>query len=419
MNPRKFLLNKYGALAGVLILCVAGYFVWVKMRTPDAELRYRTQAVERGDLTQMASANGALNPVVLVNVGTQVSGTVKKWYADFNDHVKEGQVLLELDPALYNAQAKQSEASLQNARSQRKLAEANEARMRSLFKQEYVSKQELDTSVQALEASRAQVALTQAQVEKDKTNLSYSVIRSPVSGVVVSREVDIGQTVAASFQTPTLFKIAQDLSKMQIDSSYAEADVGAIRVGQPVIFRVDAFPNRSFHGVVRQVRLNPTTLQNVVTYNVVVAVDNPEQILMPGMTAYVNIMVATRKNVLMLPNAALRFRPAEAAPRPEQPRADGRGDGRGEGRSEGRKDEGGKGSGKGKNKIEGEAPMGTVYVLDNGQPKAVRVAVGITDNRNTEVIGGELKEGDKLIVEDRQPPAAKSGAASGPGMRMF
>jgi len=418
MNPRNFLLSKYGALAGVIVLCVVGYVVWTKARTPDAELRYRSEAVERGDLTQLASANGALNPVVLVNVGTQVSGTVKKWYADFNDHVKEGQVLLELDPALYQAQAMQSEASQQNARSQLKLAVANEARMRALFKQEYVSRQELDTSVQAMEAARAQVALTQAQVQKDKINLSYSVIRSPVSGVVVSREVDVGQTVAASFQTPTLFKIAQDLSKMQIDSSYAEADVGAIRVGQPVIFRVDAFPNRSFNGVVRQVRLNPTTLQNVVTYNVVVAVDNPEQLLMPGMTAYVNIIVATRKSVLMLPNAALRFRPAEVVvPKAEQPR-----------NGDARKDEGGKGSGKGrrgaeggkgKSKTEGEAPLGTVYVLADGQPKAVRVAVGITDNRNTEVVGGELKEGDMVIVEDRQPPAAKSGAPTGPGMRMF
>ncbi len=415
MTLRKLLLNKYGALFGVLVLCVSGYVVWSKARTPDAELRYRTQAIERGDLTQMASANGALNPVVLVNVGTQVSGTVKKWYADFNDHVKEGQVLLELDPALYRAQAKQSEAGLQNARSQLKLAVANEARMGALFKQEYISKQELDTSVQAMEAGRAQVALAQAQVEKDKTNLSYSVIRSPVSGVVVSREVDIGQTVAASFQTPTLFKIAQDLSKMQIDSSYAEADVGAIRVGQPVIFRVDAFPNRSFQGAVRQVRLNPTTLQNVVTYNVVVAVDNPEQILMPGMTAYVNIIVATRKNVLMLPNAALRFRPVDTAPRTEQPRAGGKEGGDKEGGGKGR----GKGEGgKGKTRADGEAPMGTVYVFENGQPKAVRVAVGITDNRNTEVLGGELKEGTLVIVEDRRPPDAKAGR-SGPGMRMF
>jgi HlyD family secretion protein len=392
MNLRRLLLNKYSLLGALLLLAAGGYLYWAKVHTPGTEARYRMQAVEQGDLTQLASANGTLNPVVLVNVGTQVSGTVTKWYADFNDHVKEGQKLLELDPAIYRAQVNQSVASLANAHSQKKLAEANEARARELFKQEYISRQEFDTSVQALEAARAQVALVQAQLAKDNTNLGYSVIRSPVTGVVVSREVDIGQTVAASLQTPTLFKIAQDLAKMQIDSSYAEADVGNLKVGQQATFRVDAFPSRVFQGVVRQVRLNPTTQQNVVTYDVVIAVDNPEQILMPGMTAYVNILVAQRKAVLLVPNAALRFRPIDAGPRSEKAQ-------------ESRKE--------GKGKPEG--PSGTVYVLGNGQPKPVRIAVGITDNRLTEVVGGELKEGDAVIVEDRQPPA-KPGA---PGMRLF
>jgi HlyD family secretion protein len=390
MNLRRLLLNKYSLLAALLLLAGAGYLYWARSGTPDAEKRYRTQSLARGELTQMASANGTLNPVVLVNVGTQVSGTVKKWYADFNDHVAEGQKLLELDPAIYQAQVNQSSANLLNARSQLKLATANAARARELFKLEYISHQELDTSVQALEAARAQVALVEAQLAKDSTNLGYSVIRSPVKGVVVSREVDIGQTVAASLQTPTLFKIAQDLSKMQIDSAYAEADVGNLKVGQQATFRVDAFPNRVFSGAVRQVRLNPTTQQNVVTYDVVIAVDNPEQILMPGMTAYVNILVAQRKDVLLMPNAALRFRPADAGPRGAKPQ-----DGGSKGKPEG--------------------PSGTVYVVDNGQPKPVRVSVGITDNRMTEVVGGELKEGDAVIVEDRQPPA-KPGA---PGMRLF
>ena len=391
MKARSILL----VLVLILIAAAGGYFLWGKLHAPDAEARYRTAAVERGDLTQMASANGTLNPVVLVNVGTQVSGTVKKWFVDFNDHVKAGQVLLELDPALYQAQARQSEANLANAQSQLKLAQANGARTRSLFAQEYVSRQDLDASVQAVESARAQVALARAQVDKDRTNLSYSVIRSPVSGVVVSREVDIGQTVAASFQTPTLFKIAQDLAKMQIDSSYAEADIGNLKVGQQVIFRVDAYPNRSFQGAVRQLRLNPTTQQNVVTYDVVISVDNPEQILMPGMTAYVNIIVAARKNVLLLPNAALRFRPAEAAPRQGKP---GSPETAGAGRSR------------------SDASRATVYVLENGQAKPVTVEVGITDSRFTEVLGGELKEGAAVIVEDRKPPA-KGPAA--PGMRLF
>jgi len=394
MNPKKLISNKYFLLILLLLLGGGGYLYWHKGRMPDAEARYRTQAVERGDLAQQASANGTLNPVVLVNVGTQVSGTVKKWYADFNDRVTEGQKLLELDPAIYQAQVNQSLASLANVRSQRKLAEANAARAEELFRQEYISRQELDTSVQALEAARAQVALVQAQMAKDRTNLGYSVIRSPVNGVVVSREVDIGQTVAASLQTPTLFRIAQDLAKMQIDSSYAEADVGSIRVGQPATFRVDAFPNRSFHGSVKQVRLNPTTQQNVVTYNVVISVDNPELILMPGMTAYVNILVAERKGVLLVSNAALRFRPADTASRDKA-----RGEKSQESRSKGKPD--------GQN--------GTVYVIENGKPKLVRVAVGITDNRMSEILGGELKEGDTVIVEDRQPPA-KPGV---PGTRLF
>lgn len=400
MNLRKLLFNKYTMILAVLLIAGGGYYFWDNSRAQSSEARYRTLTVERGDLTQLASANGTLNPVVLVNVGTQVSGTVKKWYADFNDHVKEGQKLLELDPALYAAQVKQSSASLASVRSQLKLAEANAARARELFRQEYISRQELDTSVQALEAARAQVALVSAQLLKDTTNLGYSVIRSPVSGVVVSREVDIGQTVAASFQTPTLFKIAQDLSKMQIDSSFAEADVGNIKVGQPVSFRVDAFPNRSFRGAVRQVRLNPTTQQNVVTYDVVIAVDNPDQALMPGMTAYVNIVVAQRKGVLLVPNAALRFRPADAPPRSADKPQDGRKEGRG-------KDKGDKGE---------VAPSGTVYLLDNGQIKPVRVVVGITDNRRTEVTGGDLAEGAAVVVEDRQPPAKTGGP---PGMRLF
>ncbi|MFA7281596.1 MAG: efflux RND transporter periplasmic adaptor subunit [Sterolibacterium sp.] len=402
MKLRKLLFNKYTLIVAVLLIAGGGYYFWESSRTQGNETRYRTQIAERGDLTQLASANGTLNPVVLVNVGTQVSGTVKKWYVDFNDHVKEGQKLLELDPALYAAQVQQTSASLANVRSQLKLAEANAARARELFRQEYISRQELDTSVQALEAARAQVALVSAQLQKDNTNLGYSVIRSPVSGVVVSREVDIGQTVAASFQTPTLFKIAQDLSKMQIDSNFAEADVGNIKVGQPVNFRVDAFPNRSFRGSVKQVRLNPTTQQNVVTYDVVIAVDNPDQSLMPGMTAYVNVVVAQRKNVLLVPNAALRFRPAEAL-RPSDKGTSG--DKPQEGRKEGR----------GRDKGD-SVPAGTVYLLDNGQLKPVKVTVGITDNRRTEVTGGDLAEGAAVVVEDRQPPAKTGGP---PGMRLF
>lgn len=391
-------------LLALLLAAGGAYFAWKTTNTPSAEMRYRTQPVERGALTQLAAANGTLNPVTLVNVGTQVSGTVKQWFADFNDEVKEGQKLLELDPSILEAQVRQSEASLANVRSQLKLAEANAARAQELFRLEYISRQEFDVATQSLEAARAQVAQISALVQKDRTNLGYSIIRSPVSGVVVSREVDVGQTVAASFQTPTLFKIAQDLAKMQINSSYAEADIGSLKEGQQATFRVDAFPSRTFRGAVKQVRLNPTTVQNVVTYNVVIAVDNPDLVLMPGMTAYVSIVVAQRDDALLVPNAALRFRPATTTSQPAQRKP-------GAGRpGEGRRAEPGNGE---------PGQSGTVHVLTDGKPRAVRVRVGITDNRMSEIIGGELKAGDAVIVEDRQTPAKSAGASRPPGPRLF
>jgi HlyD family secretion protein len=357
-------------LAAAAAVIGAGVAAWQWAGHDGAAGKYRTQPARIGDVTQVVSANGTLNPVVLVNVGTQVSGTVKKLSVDFNDRVKAGQVLLELDPALLEAQVRLDEANLASARATLDLAVVNEARSNTLWSQDSIAKQALDTAVQARKSAEAAVAQAQAQLAKDRTNLGYSVIRSPVSGVVVNRAVDLGQTVAASFQTPTLFQIAQDLSKMQIDSSFAEADIGGIKVGQRVQFTVDAFPERSFNATVKQVRLNATTLQNVVSYDVVVAVDNPEQILMPGMTAYVNVEVAQRKDVLLVPNAALRFRPAEA----------------------------GEVAARGKAQSRGEMRTGTIYVLEGGSLRAVPVRMGITDGRVTEIASGDLKVGDLVIV---------------------
>ncbi|MDD5181259.1 MAG: efflux RND transporter periplasmic adaptor subunit, partial [Gallionellaceae bacterium] len=356
---------KRGAPVLLLLGMIGAAVWWLIPQKATPESRYAFATLERGSVTQTVSANGTLNPVKLVNVGSQVSGIVNKLHADFNDHVQAGQVLLELDPALNRAQLQQSVANVSNAKASLELALANETRMNTLYAQEYVTRQELDQAIQALKSAQAQLAVAEAQAERDRTNLAYTVIRSPVSGVVVSREVDIGQTVAASFQTPTLFKIAQDLSKMQIDSSYAEADVGSIHVGQPATFRVDAFPDRSFNGVVRQVRLNPTTQQNVVTYDVVVAVDNADQALMPGMTAYVSIIVAQRKEALLVPNAALRFRSGETKPGAGKPRGDNKVQGNskeGRGKERGATDPG---------------RTGAVYVLENGQVKPVRIAAGI------------------------------------------
>jgi HlyD family secretion protein len=384
---------------------LAGGTLWYAQQraTQDPERRYKLATIEQGAVTQTVSANGTLNPVVLVSVGTQVSGTVKKLYVDFNDPVKKGQPLLELDDALVAASERQSAANIANARAGVELAQANEARIKQLLAQEYVSKQEYDQARQALKSAQAQLALARAQNERDRANLGFTVIRSPVDGVVIDRVVDLGQTVAASFQTPTLIKIAQDLSEMRIDTSFAEADIGLIREGQKARFTVDAFPNRSFVGEVQQIRLNPTNQQNVVTYNVRINVANPELVLLPGMTAYVNIGVQHRDDVLLVPNAALRFKPADAA---EPKAANGP---PAAASANGAKTAGGKGK-----KRDGQS--GTVYVLADGELKPVSVQLGITDNRNTEVVGGDLQVGQRIVTGENsngvKPPSSV-------GMRMF
>jgi HlyD family secretion protein len=387
---------------------VAGGVWYSKQRAAqNPEQRYKLVSIENGDVTQTVSANGTLNPVVLVSVGTQVSGTVKKLYVDFNDKVEAGQALLELDDSLLAAQVKQSEASVANASAGLELAQANEARMKSLFAQEYVSRQEYDQSNQALKSATAQIALARAQLQKDRVNHGNTTIRSPVSGVVVDRVVDLGQTVAASFQTPVLIKIAQDLSEMRIDTSFAEADIGSIREGQKARFTVDAFTNRSFTGEVQQIRLNPTNQQNVVTYNVRINVANPEQVLLPGMTAYVNIGVQKRENVLLVPNAALRFKPADAADKKAENGQKSASTATVPGQAAGAGDKRGK-------KRDGQS--GTVYVLAGDEIKPVSVQIGITDNRNTEIVSGELKAGDRLVTGEN---TTTTGKPSSVGMRMF
>lgn len=366
----------------LVTVAVGGYMLWQHNRTEAPETVYRTKTATAVDLTQIVSANGTLNPVVLVSVGTQVSGTVKKLYVDYNDHVQAGQILAELDPPLFQAQVRQSRATLANAKASLELATANEARSRLLFQQQFIAQQDLDLTIQARKSARAQVDLAQAQLDKDLINLSYSVIRSPVSGVVVDRQVDVGQTVAASFQTPTLFKIAEDLSRMQINSSFAEADIGAIRVGQAVHFTVDAFPEMQFVGRVKQIRLNATTLQNVVTYDVVVAVDNSGQLLKPGMTAYVNVITREKKNVLLLPNAALRFKPHLQDAH-----------------------QGG----------DHKTSTSEVYLIRNHRLTAVAVRTGITDNKFTELLEGDLKAGDEVVTDEK---SGKAGNASSSTFRL-
>lgn len=401
--------NRYVLPFAVIMLAGTGLYIFFDPSGQSPEQRYRLQTIEQGDIIQTVSANGTLNPVVLVNVGTQVSGTVTRLYVDFNDKVKINQPLLELDRSLLAAQAKQSAANIGNIEAALELARANETRMKALFDEEYVSRQELDQAVQARKSAQAQLKQAKAAAEKDQVNLNYTIIRSPVSGIVVDRVVDLGQTVAASLQTPTLIKIAQDLSEMRIDSSFAEADIGKIKEGQKVRFTVDAFPNRTFQGEVQQIRLNPTTTQNVVTYNVRVSLQNPEQILLPGMTAYVSIGVARRNNVLMVPNAALRFKPSEESlknPERSAPSATPGEKASNEGKGEGK--------GKGKKRDSGS---GTVYIIDGKTIKAVSVQTGITDNRNTEILDGEIKPGDRVIIGDNVTTTV--GKPRSVGMRLF
>ncbi len=413
---KKLLRSPMGLLFLAVAVITAGIAIYRQFYMAAPTQQYRLQEVIKGEISQVVSANGTINPVTLVNVGTQVSGTVKKLYVDFNSKVEKGQILLKLDDALLAAQQKQSLANVQSANASLELTTANEARMRNLFAQEYVSRQELDTAVQAKKAAEAQLQLARATVEKDHANLAYSVIRSPVSGVVVDRSVDVGQTVAASLQTPTLFKIAQDLSKMQIDANFAEADIGNIRVGQTVRFTVDAFAGRNFQGEVKLIRLNPTTVQNVVTYDVVINVDNPEQILLPGMTAYVSIAVARRKNALLVPNVALRFKPANDDSQKNTARqAPDNAQKRGGGQA-------GSTTGGGASKPKRDALSGKVYVLERGKLTPISVSLGITDNRNTEIVAGDLKEGVQIVVGDAQTEdKSKSSSSSGsrPPMRMF
>ena len=364
--------NKLFILAVISLLAIAATTLWYWVGPPSAKKggeRYKTQVVERGNIAQNITANGTLNPVVLVNVGTQVSGTVFRIHADFNAQVKAGQVLAELDPALFQAQLRQSEANLMSAGAALKLADNKMSRNRALKEQGFISGDALEQTEQQLNAARAQLAVSTAQLARDRTNLNYSVIKSPISGVVVARNVDVGQTVAASFQTPTLFQIAKDLRQMQIDTSVAEADIGQLRIGQQAKFTVDAFREREFTGTVKQVRLNPTIQQNVVTYNVVVAVANDDELLLPGMTANVRFTVNLKNAVLRAPNAALRYKPTDAHADADATATKRRG-----------------------------KPV--LHKLEDGKPVPINIKTGITDGSYTEIVEGEIKEGDKLVVRE-------------------
>jgi HlyD family secretion protein len=374
----------------LIVLVVGGYFGWQAYNAGKADqVKYVTAKVERGDVIQLAQANGTINPVSVINVGTQISGVVKTINADFNQIVEKGQVLAELDKRVLEAALAQSKAQLRKARAASVLAKATYERRKALVEDGAASKADVDAAAQQVEATAGDEAIAEASVKRDETNLGFAVILAPVAGVILSRDVDVGQTVAASFQTPTLFKIAPSLKNMQIDTNLSESDAGSIREGQKAAFTVDAFPGRTFEGKVRQIRLSPTTVQNVVTYNVVVDVDNEDLKLLPGMTAFVRINVGEVTNVLKVPNAALRWRPKDPAKDGKRP-----------------------GAGKDKTatpSMKSGQEQQRVHVLRGGKPKPVRVVTGLTDGRFSEVRSGDLREGDEVITSEDQSGQRNGG----------
>src|SRR5215471_8461520 len=326
---------------------------------------YQTATVTQGPITQAVTATGTLNPVVNVQVGSQVSGNISKLFVDFNSQVKAGQVVAQIDPALFQATVTQAEGDLANAQAALELARINAKRTQDLFARKTSAQADVDQALATLHQAEANVKIKQGALDKAKADLEHCTITSPIDGVVISRSVDVGQTVAASLQAPVIFQIANDLTKMQIDSNVAEADVGVVQVGQDVDFTVDAFPTQTFHGKVVQVRNAPITVQNVVTYDTVIGVSNPDLKLKPGMTANVSIVAARKDNVLQIKNAALRYRPA-GAPAAEMgsPSLSSR-SGRGTGLSDVASVKTG-----GRDRTSSER---TVYVLPGKQPKPVQI----------------------------------------------
>ena len=304
--------RKWSTIAVVLLAAVAGAS-WRFKGHDNGGPRYTTEKVERGDLTQSVTATGTLNPVVNVTVGSQVSGRICKLYVDYNSIVKSNQVIAEIDPATYEAAVEQAKADLANGRANAELQRVEAKRSSELFKDKLISSSDYDTANATLHEADATVEIKEALLHTAEANLGYCKIVSPVDGVVISRAVELGQTVASSFSTPTLFQIANDLTKMQIDAAVDEADIGGVKQGESVDFTVDAYPNRTFHGVITQVRNAPTTVNNVVTYDTVIGVTNSDYSLKPGMTASVSIVAAQHHHVVEIPNAALRFEPLDMA----------------------------------------------------------------------------------------------------------
>lgn len=415
--------QSHSGKASTLILVVialtaigAGWWYW--SHQTKTEISFQTSPITKGKIVQTVTATGTINPVVNVQVGSQISGIIQKLFADFNSPVKAGQVVAQIDPATYEAAVMQAEGELANAEAALELARLNAERVRELAARKATPQSTLDQAEATLRQAQAQVKIRQGSLARAKVDLARCTIYSPVDGIVISRSVDVGQTVAASLQAPVIFTIANDLTKMQINANVAEADVGNVEDGQDVTFTVDAFPTRTFHGKVSQVRNAATTVSNVVSYDVVIDVSNDDMKLKPGITATVSIIVDQRENTLRIPAAALRFRlPEGLLPKEEGIVADERQSGKpiASGGGEVSADRGQRRRSRGGQRSEETGiQTRTVYLLRDGKPAAVRIKTGISDGMNTEVIEG-LNEGDQAITAILGGGAGSNLSGGGPG----
>ncbi len=414
-----------GVVALVVIAGIVFGFTFFK-RNGKNGTNYAKEVIDKGNITALVDTTGTLNPVTIVDVGSQVSGKILKIYVDFNSQVKQRQLIAEIDQSPFLSKVQQNEAnylSSQAALEKSKViltnSEKQYERAKSLFEKELISYEEFEsTEVQYfgvksdLQSNEARLEQAKAQLDASKVDLEYTIIKSPIEGVVINRNVNEGQTVAASFQAPVLFQIANDLTKMQVECSVDEADIGKVKEGQSVRFTVDAFPNDNFDGVVRQVRYSPEVIQNVVTYTTIVDVDNPEMKLRPGMTATVSIVVGEAQNALRVPNSALRFQPPPEVlqalfeemrqQRQAAERTASSGDGQSEGSRPQQKPQANFQSGfqMGSGGMRGRMrDAGRVWIEDeNGKLRMVFIRTGVTDNVYTEVTGGDLKEGQEVIT---------------------
>jgi HlyD family secretion protein len=396
----KILTKKRIILALGLVVAGAATAAWLhsKKEKPIPDAKFRSAVVDNGNITQTVTATGTINPVALINVGSQVSGTVVELKADFNDHVKKGQVLLKLDPAIFNAQIRQVEASVASAQASLRLAQANFERNQRLVSQNYISTLTLDQSRRELDVAKANIRLAEAQLARSQADLDNSVIRAPIDCVIIKRTIDLGQTVAASFTTPNLFQIARDLTKMQIDTSVSEADVGALRDGQPARFVVDAYPDREFDARTRQFRLAANVVQNVVTYNVVLDVENREELLKPGMTAQVRLVVGNRDNVLRIPTAALRFRLSDEEVEKELKKQKAANAGKPDKAATALPAPADEDDLSFRSKSDTSRQY-KIYKLDaKNQAVPLDIKIGLSNFRFTEVVAGDLKKGDKVVT---------------------